>query len=232
MKDMVAPLRKLKAAVLRCALSPKQMSEIGSKGFDFKFHLDPFKEDDDKATNYATFQDYDMLLDPYLPLPDRQYLWYYHCLKRAIDTLAKVEQIQLPRTTSTARSTTSPNQNPQVVEAPWEDRVFDTLDEFIKQRIADWSFNPEETKLQSLRKLEHTDIEGFTSSEEDSDFSESSVSYGDSSSDPGDKKDKKAEPTVRSLKIKHQASKKMPKRVTAFAGALELQAQAMEKLRK
>ena len=113
--------------------------------------------------------------------------------------------------------------NQQVAEVPWEDKIFDTLDEFVNQRIAKWNIDLEEVaKIPPKGKIDQEDVT-LTSSDGESDFSDSEVSYGDSSSD-NDGKKKKISGSMRSEKVRKQPSKKTPKKVTAFAGALELQA--------
>ena len=57
--DVIAPLQKLKEVILQCIESDSE----DILDFDIQFHLDPFKEDDDERTDYATFEDYNKLLD-------------------------------------------------------------------------------------------------------------------------------------------------------------------------
>ena len=78
----------MKSALLACITSNIEPSE---KTFEFKFHLDPFKEQDNVGTDYATFDEYNHLLDHYMPIADRKYLWYMFQLQRTIDTVAKLE---------------------------------------------------------------------------------------------------------------------------------------------
>ena len=55
--------------------------------YEYNFHLDPYKTCDYKQTNYASFSDYDQLLDRDCKMVDRKKFWHYYCLQRAIDTL-------------------------------------------------------------------------------------------------------------------------------------------------
>ena len=42
---------------------------------DFKFHFDPYKEDDRESSNFTTFDDYNNLMDQSLSEADRHYYW-------------------------------------------------------------------------------------------------------------------------------------------------------------
>ena len=86
--DMIMPIVRLKAAVKKAVASN---SEIREDEFDFKFFMDPFKEIDLVETDYATYEEYNHLMDPYMPLGDRRYLWQMFRLQRTIDTVAKLE---------------------------------------------------------------------------------------------------------------------------------------------
>ena len=87
-KEMIKPIERLKLAVQTCFNSNIEMSDTK---FDFKFYLDPFIELDEVKTHYATFEDYNSLLDPYMNIADRRYLWYMYQLQRAIDVVSKLE---------------------------------------------------------------------------------------------------------------------------------------------
>ena len=70
--DMIVPIQRLKAAVKKAVANN---SEHREEEFDFKFYMDPFKEIDMVETDYATYAEYNNLMDPYMPLGDRRYLW-------------------------------------------------------------------------------------------------------------------------------------------------------------
>ena len=62
LKDLVKPIQKLKQIVLRYVYSKKDISK-NMRNFEIKFLIDPFKVDDDEKADYASFEDYDMLLE-------------------------------------------------------------------------------------------------------------------------------------------------------------------------
>ena len=69
---MLSPIQKLKKIVLK---SVSNNSENPFEECSIKFHLDPNLNNDKAGRKYSTFKDYDVLLDPYMNLDDRKYLW-------------------------------------------------------------------------------------------------------------------------------------------------------------
>ena len=88
MEDMIKPIQKLKRKVIEQA---SDIDGADEEDLDFKFHFDPFKEEDLKSANYTTFEDYDNLMDHTLSEEDREFYWQAYTLQRAIDTLGKME---------------------------------------------------------------------------------------------------------------------------------------------
>ena len=59
--------------------------------FDIQVYFDPWKIDDDKETNYATFSDFEDLIDQDLDYDDRIFIWNAYKIKRAIDIVRRFE---------------------------------------------------------------------------------------------------------------------------------------------
>ena len=75
MAEVMRPIKKLKDAVLNYASKEDEQTDMGHK---FNFHLDPYFMYNSNETHYATFEEYDIILDPYMNLVDRKYLWYMY----------------------------------------------------------------------------------------------------------------------------------------------------------
>ena len=59
--------------------------------FDLQVYFDPWKIDDDKETDYATFSDFEDLIDQDLDYDDRIFVWNAYKIKRAIDIVRRFE---------------------------------------------------------------------------------------------------------------------------------------------
>ena len=121
-------------------------------------------------------------------------------------------------------------------EAPWQDKVFEVIDEYMNWKCANWYFHPNNIPEGMARV--HSDVE-FSTSDDDSDFSESSgASYARLSDDEEKKKTEEPVSPIQTQspklnKAKTKITKKAPPtKVTAFSGALELQNYCIDKIKK
>ena len=88
MENMIGTIEELRAAVLD---SISLIDYSDDPLFDLEVYFDPWKVDDDKETNYATFRDYGDLIDQDLNVDDRIFLWNAYKIKRAIDIVRRFE---------------------------------------------------------------------------------------------------------------------------------------------
>ena len=82
--DMVKPVMQFRAAITECI--ENEELDLAEK-FHFKFFLDPFSKDDDVATNFTSFSDFNFIMNPTIKLCHRKYFWRQFQLQRAIDTV-------------------------------------------------------------------------------------------------------------------------------------------------
>ena len=107
-----------------------------TKGFEFYFNLDPFVEEDGIGTRYATREDYEALLDPFLEETDRDFYWRMYQLQRAVDALARVD---IEYRGNRARGNSE----------AWDAKAISHLQEKIDKRLSAWRFN-----LQAAAKIQ------------------------------------------------------------------------------
>ena len=108
-----------------------------------------------------------------MPYEDRQYFWHCYSLKRAIDTLAKIEAAMSSTATRISTQNTQIEKQ-QPIEEPWEEKYMNMLDEQIALRAANFTFDP----TQQIDENEDEFSEDYSDT-----GSMSSYSFGDSSSE-------------------------------------------------